>query len=118
MEKRIIITGLGVVTPNGIGKNEFWQALISGKSGIDRITSFDASNLPTQIAGEVKNFEPTLYLNSRQARRMSRVAQFAVTTAYMVIEDSGLEISDENRHEIGICFGTTIGKGDIFTKIT
>ena len=116
IEKRVVITGLGIVAPNGIGTDEFWQSLILGQSGINRITSFDASNLPTQIAGEVKNFEPTLYLNSRQARRMSRVAQFAVATTYMAIEDSGLEISDENRHEIGACFGTTIGKGDIFEQ--
>ena len=114
-KRRVVITGLGVIAPNGIGKDQFWQALISGKSGIDRITSFDASNLPTQIAGEVKNFEPTLYLDSKQVRRMSRVAQFAVATAKMVIEDSGLEISDENRHEIGVCFGTTT-QAAIFEK--
>jgi len=114
--RRVVITGLGIVAPNGIGKDEFWQSLISGKSGIDKINSFDASDLPCQIAGEVKNFEPTLYLNSKQARRMSRVAQFAVVSAKMAIEDSGLEISDENRHEIGVCFGTTLGKGNIFEQ--
>ena len=115
-ERRVVITGLGVIAPNGIGKEEFWQALISGKSGIDKITSFDASNLPTQFAGEVRNFDPMLYLDHRQARRMSRVAQFAVATAKMSIEDSGLEISDENRHEIGVCFGTTIGTAEIFER--
>ena len=114
--KRVVITGLGIVAPNGIGKGEFWQALISGKSGIDKITSFDASNLPTQIAGEVKDFNPLLYLEPKKAKRMSRVAQFAVATAKMAIEDSGLEISDENRHEIGACFGTTTGKGNIFEE--
>ena len=114
--RRVVITGLGIVAPNGIGKDEFWQALISGKSGIGKITSFDASDFPTQIAGEVNNFEPTLHLNSSQARRMSRAAQFAVATAKMIIDDSGLEISDRNRYEIGACFGTTIGKGDIFEK--
>jgi 3-oxoacyl-[acyl-carrier-protein] synthase II len=116
MEKRVVITGLGIIAPNGIGKEEFGKALVSGKSGIDKITSFDASNLPCQIAGEVKNFEPELYLNSRQARRMSRVAQFAVATAKMAIEDSGLNISEKNRHEMGVCFGTTLGKGDIFEQ--
>jgi 3-oxoacyl-[acyl-carrier-protein] synthase II len=114
--RRVVITGLGIIAPNGIGKDEFWKSLISGKSGIDKITSFDASSLPSQIAGEVKNFEPILYLDSKQVRRMSRVAQFAVATAKMAIEDSGLEISDENRHEIGVCFGTTTGKGNIFEE--
>ena len=107
--RRVVITGLGIVAPNGIGKDEFWQALISGKSGIDKITSFDASDLPTQIAGEVKNFEPTLYLEPKKARRMSKVSQYAVATARMALEDSGLEISNKNRNEVGVCFGTSIG---------
>lgn len=116
MKRRVVITGLGVVAPNGIGKDEFWQALISGKSGIDKITSFDASDLPSQIAGEVNDFDPTLYLSPKKVKRTSRVSQFAVATAKMAVEDSGLEITDENRDKIGVCFGTSLGKADIFEK--
>ncbi len=79
MEKRrVVITGMGVVAPNGIGIENFWDSLVHGRSGIRRITHFDASSYPCQIAGEVEEFEPTNYLTPKNARRMDRFSQFGV----------------------------------------
>lgn len=110
--RRVVITGLGVVAPNGIGKEEFWDSLISGRSGIGRITSFDTSGLPVQIAGEVKGFDPTKYMTPKRAKVMTKVTQFAVASAKMAVEDAGLEITDSNREEIGVCFGNICGRPD------
>ena len=106
--RRVVITGLGVVAPNGIGKEEFWDSLISGRSGIGRITSFDTSGLPVQIAGEVKGFDPSRYISPKKAKQLSKVAQFAIAAARMAVEDAGLEIRDQG--EIGVCFGSICGK--------
>ena len=92
MKQRVVITGMGVVTPIGIGKEAFWEALLVGKSGITKITRFDASDYPTQIGGEVKDFDPTAYIDKKEARRMDRVTQFALASATMAIKDSGLNL--------------------------
>ena len=81
MKRRVVITGLGVIAPNGIGKEEFWKALKEGKSGIKKITRFDASTYPCQVAGEVNNFDARDYMDSKTARRMDRFSQFAVACA-------------------------------------
>src|SRR2546422_7500223 len=94
--QRVVITGLGAVAPNGIGKDAFWDGLINGRSGISRITRFDASQFPCQIAGEVSDFEPTLYMDPHEARRMPRVSQFAVAAATMALDDSGLRVTPQN----------------------
>ena len=73
--RRVVITGLGVIAPNGIGKEAFWTAATAGKSGIGPITRFDASEFPTQIAGEVNNFDPTEFLEAKEARRIDRFSQ-------------------------------------------
>lgn len=109
MERRVVITGLGVIAPNGIGKEEFWDALANGRSGIGRITRFDASTYPSQIAGEVIGFDPLDYLSPKNLRRMDRFAQFAVACARMAMEDSGLSISQENDNRVGIVFGSAVG---------
>ena len=108
--RRVVITGLGVVSPVGIGKEQFWESLVQGRSGIDRITAFDPSGFPSQIAGEVKGFVPEDYISSRQVGRMSRFSQFAVAAAKMAVADAGLEIEPE-AERIGVCFGTSIGTG-------
>ena len=112
MKKRVVITGLGAVTPIGIGKNEFWQALLAGVSGVGKITRFDASQYTTQIAGEVKNFDPAQYIDKKEAKRMDRCTQFAVAASKMAFEDSGIDLTTEDRERIGTMIGTGIGGMD------
>jgi len=106
-KRRVVITGLGVIAPNGTGKDAFWEALKEGKSGIRRITRFDASSYPSQIAGEVNGFDPIDYISPKSARRMDRFVQFAVAAAKMAIEDSKLKI--ENPERMGTMVGTAMG---------
>lgn len=109
MKKRVVVTGIGAITPVGIGKEEFWQSLLAGKSGIGPITRFDASEYTTRIAGEVKDFEPAKYIDKKEAKRMDRCTQFAVAAARMAFEDSGMDLDKEDRTRIGVVVGTGIG---------
>src|SRR5919108_6664569 len=113
-QRRIVVTGLGAIAPNGVGKDAYWDGLIRGRSGIDRITRFDAGAFPCQIAGEVNDFQPTSYIDPSEAKRMSRVSQFAVAAAKMALDDSGLRVTPENALRIGVCFSTSAGKVEIF----
>ena len=89
---RIVITGLGAVSPLGLTAPEFWAGLQAGRSGISRITQFDASALPCQIAGEVKDFDPKRYMDFKEARRMSRCSQLAIATAREAMTDAGFSL--------------------------
>src|SRR2546428_6166645 len=90
---RVVITGMGVLAPNGIGLQEFWDSLLAGRSGIGPITLFDASDLKSRIAGEVKNFDPYDYIEPElKPKRMARHTQFAYAAAMMALDDAGLEI--------------------------
>ena len=109
MKRRVVITGLGVVASNGIGKYEFWKSLKEGKSGIKKITRFDASTYPCQVAGEVSNFDPLDYMNPKTARRMDRFSQFAVACAEMAIEDAGIKIGNGSLESAGVVVGSAIG---------
>lgn len=109
MKKRVVVTGIGAITPIGIGKDEFWQALLAGKSGIGPITRFDATDYTTRVAGEVKDFEPSNYIDKKEAKRMDRCTQFAVAAARMAFEDSGLDLEKADRSRIGVVVGTGIG---------
>ena len=109
MKRRVVITGLGIIAPNGIGKEEFWDALANGRSGIGRITRFDASTYSSQIAGEVNGFDPLDYLSSKNARRMDRFTQFAVSCAKMALDDTSLEIHSKNEDRLGVVFGSAVG---------
>lgn len=109
MANRVVITGIGAVTPVGIGKDEFWKAMLEGKNGIGRITRFDASEHKVQIAGEVKDFEPADYMDKKESKRIDRYAQFAIAAAKMAIEDSKLDLEKENRERIGTFVGSGIG---------
>lgn len=110
MEKRVVITGIGAVTPVGIGKDAFYEALLAGKSGIGPITHFDASEYATRIAGEVKDFDITNYgVEKKEARRMDRSAEFAIAAAVMALEDSHLDLDEEDRDRCGTVVGTGIG---------
>jgi 3-oxoacyl-[acyl-carrier-protein] synthase II len=110
MEKRrVVITGMGVIAPNGIGLGDFWDSLVRGRSGVGKITYFDASSYSSQIAGEVKDFDPFNYMSPKSARRMDKFAQFAVACTRMALEDAKLEISENDSDRIGIVLGSTLG---------
>src|SRR5208282_3481359 len=109
-DRRVVITGLGVVTPLGHQLDVFWNHLVSGQCGIDRITAFDPSPFDTQIAGEVKNFDPTpAFPSPKEIRRTDRYSQFGVYAGHQALLDSGLDLDQENRDEIGVIIGSGIG---------
>ena len=108
---KVVVTGMGAITPLGLNVEDTWQALIEGRSGIGRITQFDASAYPTQIAGEVKGFDPGEYMDVREARRMARFSQFAVAGAKMALEDAGLTVDESTAEDVGVVIGTAIGGG-------
>ncbi len=107
--KRVVITGLGAITPIGNTIAEYWEGLVSGRNGIGPITHFDASKHDCRIAGEVKNFDPLLYLDKKEAKRMDRFSQLAVCASKQAIADSGLKIDATNAEYIGVTIGTGIG---------
>ncbi len=106
-EKKLVITGMGAVTPIGIGVSAYWEALVSGHCGIGRITRFDASDLPVQIAAELKGFDPVDHMPKTLARTMDPFMQFAFVAAQEALEDSGLAIEPE-AERIGIVMGTAM----------
>jgi 3-oxoacyl-[acyl-carrier-protein] synthase II len=113
MEKRrVVITGMGVVAPNGIGVEKFWDSLVHGRSAVRRITHFDASSYPSQFAAEVPDFDPTAYMDPKTAKRLSRFAQFALAAAQMAIEDSKINLDSIDPYKVGVIIGTGIGGGD------
>lgn len=109
MQKRVVVTGLGIISPVGTGLEQFWTSLTGGVSGIRRITRFDATNFSTQIAGEVIDFDPNEHMDRKEARRMDRFTQFAVVASGMAIEDAGLDLATEDRDRIGVILGSGIG---------
>ena len=109
MKRRVVVTGLGVIAPNGIGKDEFWNSLREGKSGIGKISIFDTSGYPCQVAGEVHNFDPTDFMEPKTARRMDRFSHFALACAKMAMDDSGLEIKESDNGKIGVVSGSALG---------
>jgi 3-oxoacyl-[acyl-carrier-protein] synthase II len=109
LKRRVVITGLGVIAPNGIGKDEFWKSLKEGKSGITRITRFDATTYPCQVAGEVRNFDPTNYMDPKTAKRMDRFSQFALACAKMAVEDAGVKVGDNFLEKAGVVVGSAMG---------
>ncbi|MHB8840854.1 MAG: beta-ketoacyl-ACP synthase II [Candidatus Aquicultor sp.] len=109
MDRRIVITGLGLLSPVGIGKDEFWTSLVNGKSGIETITHFDTTNYPTTIAGMVSDFEPSAYIGHKEARHMDRFQQLAVAAATHAVNDARLEITPDNADRVGVIVGSGIG---------
>ena len=109
-ERRVVVTGIGVVTPLGHQLDTFWHNLVSGQCGIDRITAFDASAFDTQIAGEVKSFDPLpAFPSPKDVRRTDRYSQFGVHAAWQALKDCGAELDKLNRDEIGVIIGSGIG---------
>lgn len=109
VNNKVVVTGMGVLCPLGLDVSTTWQGLISGKSGVDYITLFDASACETKIAGEVKGFEPANYMNHKDARHLDRFAQMAVAASLQAVEQSGMKISAINQNDIGIIIGSGIG---------
>jgi 3-oxoacyl-[acyl-carrier-protein] synthase II len=107
--KRVVVTGLGAITPIGNTVPEYWEGLMSGRNGIDTITLFDASRHKCQIAGEVKGFDPCEYITRKEAKRMDRFAQLAVSASKQAIADAKFVIDDLNAEQVGVMIGTGIG---------
>ncbi len=118
MSRRVVITGLGLVTPLGIGVDETWTALCKGQSGISEITRFDASGFDTKIAGEVKNFHPEDFLSKKEAKRTQLFISYAVAASRMALEDSGLTIDKANENRVGVLTGCGLGGLELLEQTT
>lgn len=112
--RRVVITGLGVVSPIGIGKNAYWEALRSGTNGVARITHFDAENYPVKIAAEVKDFRPDDWMDHKEARRTDRVIHFTMAAGALAVEDGALDVSRLDKERFGVFLGSA--EGGIFTS--
>ena len=108
-KKRVVVTGLGLITPLGIGVDASWHGLIEGRSGIRRITQFDASQFPTKIAGEVEGFNPEDFIETKEVKKMDRFIHFAFAAATMAMSDSGLKITEANAERTGVFVGSGMG---------
>ena len=106
---KVVITGMGAITPLGQTAQAFWQNLVAGKSGIGRMTLCDPTGCPCQIAGEVKDFDPVQYVDAKQARRMARFSQLAVAAALTAVEDARLDVSREDPYRVGVILGNGNG---------
>jgi len=110
MEKRrVVITGMGVVAPNGIGIDNFWDSLVHGRSGIKMVSRFDVSSYSSKIAGEVEEFDPTNYITPKSARRMDRFSQFAVACSKMALLDSDINLERIEQNSMGVAVGSSVG---------
>ena len=116
MNNRVVITGLGPVTPIGTGKNKFWQSLIQGKCGIDMISYFDTKEYPTKIAAELKDFDYSNYISTKEANRMDKNTQFSIVAAMLALEDSKLKITEKDSYSMGVIIGSGIGGIGTFEK--
>jgi 3-oxoacyl-[acyl-carrier-protein] synthase II len=110
------VTGVGLLTPLGLGTEATWEAIRAGKSGVGRITQFDASAFSCQIAGEVKGFDPASYIEKKEIKKMGRFIQFAIPAAEWALKDSGLQITPENAERVGVYIGSGIGGFEIMER--
>jgi 3-oxoacyl-[acyl-carrier-protein] synthase II len=108
-QRRVVVTGMGAVTPLGLTLDETWKNLVAGKSGIASITQFDTTGYETKFAGEVKNFDPSVYIEKKEQKKMDRFIQFALASAQMALADSGLELTEELKERTGSILGVGIG---------
>ncbi|MDP2725269.1 MAG: beta-ketoacyl synthase N-terminal-like domain-containing protein, partial [Syntrophales bacterium] len=109
MQRRVVITGFGAVTPLGNTVRETWEALCAGKSGIGEITKFDTRDFETKIAGELKNFDPLTFVNKKELRRLDDSIIYALASAEMAVSDAALSINDTNAERVGVYIGSAIG---------
>jgi len=108
-KRRVVITGMGIISPIGLDLTENWSSILAGKSGIATITQFDAAGFPATIAGEVKNFDVTQYMSEKEARRMDRFIHLGMAAGIQAVRDSGLEVTEANAERIGVHVGSGIG---------
>lgn len=109
LKRRVVITGLGVVSSTGMGKDAFWEAVRDGRSGVRHITGFDCENLYSRVAGQITDFDATRYLPDGDVRRSGEFVHYAVGAAYMAVEEAGLDLSTEDPFRVGTVFGTSMG---------
>ena len=109
MKRRVVVTGAGMLTPLGVGVEKSWLALCQGQSGIGPITRFDAGSLKCQVAGELKDFQPEDFMDSKFIRRFDPFIQYALAAAIMAVEDSGFEVNADNEGRVGVIMGTAVG---------
>ncbi|MEK6697788.1 MAG: beta-ketoacyl-ACP synthase II [Nitrospirota bacterium] len=109
MKRRVVVTGVGMVTPVGLDTEKTWEGLINGKSGIGPITQFDDKEMPTQIAGEVKGFDPAAYIEPKEIKKMDRFIHLAIAAGQMAMDDSGLKITPENAERVGVVVSAGMG---------
>jgi len=107
--RRVVVTGLGLITPLGIGVGPTWKALCEGQSGIGRVTRFDSTGYPSQIAGEVKGFDPAAFIEKKEIKKMDTFIQFAVGASQMAVDDAGLKVAPEEADRVGVYIGAGIG---------
>lgn len=109
MSRRVVVTGLGVVSPLACGWRDYWSALIRGQSGVGPITAFDCTDYSTRIAAEANDFDATDYLDAKGVKRMDRFVQFAAAAAMMAVDDAGLRIGERWSDDVGVMIGSGIG---------
>src|SRR5712671_6501475 len=107
--RRVVVTGLGIISPVGIGVAESWDAILAARSGIGPITRFDASTFPSQIAGEVKNFDVGRYLSAKEARRYDTFIHYGLVATMEAVTDAGLDDYAGDKERVGVCIGSGIG---------
>ena len=108
-DRRVVVTGMGAITPVGNNLTQTWQAMLAGTNGITQVTQFDATGFPCSVAGEVKDFNPSQYMPEKDARKMDRFMQLGISCGYEAFEDSGLEVTEHNAERIGVYIGSGIG---------
>jgi len=116
LSRRVVVTGVGLLTPLGIGVQPTWEAILAGKSGIARITQFDPSAFSCQIAGEVKGFDPAQYIEKKEIKKMGRFIQFAIAAADCALTSSGLKVTAENEERVGVYIGSGIGGFEVIER--
>ena len=114
--KRVVITGVGLITPLGTGKDKTWKRLLDGECGIDKITAFDSTEYPVHIAGEVNDFNPEDYIEKKELKKIGRFSQFAIAASKEALEDAKLEITPENADRVGMIIGSGIGGLEIIEQ--
>src|SRR3989441_4984506 len=107
--RRIVVTGLGLITPLGTGVEKTWKAICAGESGIGRITKFDPAAYDAQIAGEVKDFDPAEFIEKKEIKKMDTFIHYAVAAAQMAVDDAGFKVTPENADRVGVYIGSGIG---------
>jgi len=116
LSRRVVVTGVGLLTPLGLGTEASWEAIRAGRSGIGRITQFDASAFSCQIAGEVKGFDPASYIEKKEIKKMGRFIQFAIAAADWALKSSELQVTPENAERVGVYIGSGIGGFEVIER--